>query len=155
MSGHCRDLVLGWSWPCLVVGFGAVQAADREAAKKPTADRQAAEILAAAGVQGGMIVHLGCGDGRLTAALRASDRCTVHGLDTDPASIESARSYLRQRGIYGAVSVERLSGSSLPYADNTVNLLVVSGPLSVGKEEVLRVLAPGGVVYSLDASSLP
>ena len=30
---------------------------------------QAKEILAAAGVKGGLIVHLGCGDGRVTAAL--------------------------------------------------------------------------------------
>ena len=32
----------------------------------------AQQILEATGVQGGLIVHLGCADGRLTAALRAS-----------------------------------------------------------------------------------
>ena len=41
---------------------------------------EAKQILAAAGVQSGLIVHLGCGDGRLTAALRAGDAYVVHGL---------------------------------------------------------------------------
>ncbi|MEA3367928.1 MAG: hypothetical protein U9R68_07430, partial [Planctomycetota bacterium] len=33
----------------------------------------AAKILQETGIRGGLIVHLGCGDGRLTAALRAGD----------------------------------------------------------------------------------
>ena len=31
---------------------------------------EARQILAATGVKGGLVVHIGCGDGRLTAALR-------------------------------------------------------------------------------------
>ena len=34
-------------------------------------DESAKTILDAAGVKGGLVVHLGCGDGKLTAALRA------------------------------------------------------------------------------------
>ena len=41
----------------------------------------AKKILDSTGVDGGIVVHLGCGDGRLTTALRANDRYTVHGLD--------------------------------------------------------------------------
>lgn len=41
----------------------------------------ARDILDATGVKGGLIVHLGCGDGKLTAALRVNDRYLVHGLD--------------------------------------------------------------------------
>ncbi|NQU19742.1 MAG: hypothetical protein HQ567_00555 [Candidatus Nealsonbacteria bacterium] len=41
----------------------------------------AGHILNATGVQGGLIVHLGCGDGTLTAALRPSDAYIVHALD--------------------------------------------------------------------------
>ncbi|MEA3225187.1 MAG: hypothetical protein U9Q07_04490 [Planctomycetota bacterium] len=33
--------------------------------------KQAGRILAETGVKGGLVVHLGCGDGKLTAALRA------------------------------------------------------------------------------------
>ena len=43
----------------------------------------AADIIQETNFTGGLIVHLGCGDGKLTAALRVNDRCLVHGLDTD------------------------------------------------------------------------
>ena len=42
-------------------------------AKESDVITQAKEILDTSGVQGGIVVHLGCGDGKLTAALRASD----------------------------------------------------------------------------------
>jgi outer membrane protein assembly factor BamB len=105
----------------------------------------AKEILDTTGVQGGIVVHLGCGDGTLTAALRANDRYTVHGLEADPAKVAEARNYIRGQGVYGPVSVERHSGSSLPYSDNLVNLVVVQDAGKVGMAEIMRVLAPGGV----------
>jgi len=104
----------------------------------------AREILDSSGVQGGVVVHLGCGDGRLTAALRADERYIVHGLDPDAANIDRARRGLA--GLYGPVSVARLTGSRLPYADNFAKLVVVSGDTCpVPREEIERVLAPGGV----------
>jgi len=113
---------------------------------------QAKEILDTSGVQGGIVVHLGCGDGKLTAALRISDSYTVHGLEADPAKVAEARNYIQAKGFYGPVSVERYSGSVLPYTDNLINLIVVQstwGRLSadagkVSRGEVMRVLAPGG-----------
>lgn len=106
---------------------------------------QAKEILDTTGVQGGIVVHLGCGNGKLTAALRVSDRYTVHGLEADPAKVAEARNYIRAQGIYGPVSVERYSGSLLPYTDNLINLIVVQDAGKVSRDEVMRVLAPGGV----------
>ena len=50
----------------------------------------AGRILEATGVEGGLIVHLGCGDGELTAALCANDSYIVHGLDRDPENIDPA-----------------------------------------------------------------
>ncbi|MBM4038986.1 MAG: hypothetical protein FJ290_10790 [Planctomycetes bacterium] len=67
---------------------------------------QAKEILAGAGVRGGLVVHLGCGDGSLTAALRANDGYLVHGLGRDAASVEKARAHIRSRGPYGPVGAE-------------------------------------------------
>ncbi len=124
-------------------------------AKTNDAITQAKKILDTTGVKGGIVVHLGCGDGKLTAALRANDRYTVHGLEADPAKVAQARSYIQAQGTYGAVSVERRSGSVLPYADNLINLIVVQstwGRLSadagkVPMDEVMRVLAPGGVAF--------
>ena len=74
----------------------------------------AQQILEAAGVGGGLVVHLGCGDGRLTAALAAGDRYLVHGLDADAANVEAARGHLRSLGLYGRVSVEQYSGGRFP-----------------------------------------
>ena len=107
----------------------------------------AEEILKATGVQGGLVVHLGCGDGKLTAALRADNRYLVQGLDADAANVEKARSHLQSLGVYGDVSADRLTGTLLPYADNLVSLVVASGDCQVSSEEIARVLAPGGVAY--------
>jgi len=64
---------------------------------------QARQILAATGVNGGLVVHFGCGDGKLTAALRANDSYRMHGLDADPANIDQARRHLQTLGLYGPV----------------------------------------------------
>ena len=116
-------------------------------ANENNAVTMAKEILDATGVQGGIVVHLGCGDGTLTAALRADDCYTVHGLEADPAKVVEARSYIREQGVYGPVSVERHSGSSLPYSENLVNMVVVQDAGNVSMAEIMRVLAPGGVAY--------
>jgi predicted RNA methylase len=120
---------------CLITGLlaSAARAADAKA------------ILDATGVQGGLIVHLGCGDGELTAALRASEAYVVHALDADGKNVAAARKFVAQRGLYGHVSVERLAGARLPYADNLVNLVVASDPGKVPPAEVMRVLVPRGV----------
>ena len=107
---------------------------------------QAKSVIERSGVQGGLIVHIPCGDGRLTAALRVNDRYLVHGLDSKTENVEKARRYLISKGFYGAVSVDRLSGKQLPYIDNLVNLIVMEDPGDVPADEVMRVLAPNGVV---------
>ncbi len=108
---------------------------------------QARRILDATGVRGGLIVHVGCGDGKLTAALRANDRYLVHGLDADAGNVAKAREHIRALGLYGKVSVARMRGGRLPYADNLVNLLVAEDLGDVPMDDVLRVLAPNGVAY--------
>jgi len=107
----------------------------------------AKEILSATGVRGGLIVHLGCGDGKLTAGLRAGDGCLVHGLDADRANVAKARAHVDSLGLYGDVAIDQWSGPSLPYADSLVNLLIADDLGEVSMEECLRVLAPGGVAY--------
>ena len=107
----------------------------------------ARQIFKATGVQGGLIVHLGCGDCELTAALRTGDGCLVQGLDRDAANVQRARATVRAAGVYGPVSVDHLTGRSLPYTDNLVNLLVTEDPVDVSMDEILRVLAPGGVAF--------
>ncbi|MFW6161322.1 MAG: PQQ-binding-like beta-propeller repeat protein [Planctomycetota bacterium] len=111
----------------------------------PKAAAEARRILAASGVTGGLIVHVGCGDGRLTAALGTSERCLVHGLDRDRAAVARARDVIRSLGLYGRTSAEIWERDGLPYADNLVNLLIVSAGQRVPEAEIRRVLAPRGV----------
>ncbi len=105
------------------------------------------DILHATGVRGGLVVHLGCGDGKLTAGLRANEAYIVHGLDTSAANVAAARRHIASRGLYGEVSVEQWIDPRLPYADNLVNLVVAETPGAIKTAEILRVLAPGGVAY--------
>ena len=113
------------------------------------ADAQALarKMLDTAGVRGGLVVHIGCGDGKLTAALRADDNYLVHGLDADPKNVADARRRIQAMGVYGKVSVARWRGDRLPYVDNLVNLIVADDLGGVAMQEVLRVLAPNGVAY--------
>ena len=142
--------------PALATVAAALVAATLHAAPAEQANptRQAdtaRQILSSTGVEGGLIVHLGCGDGKLTAALHASDAYLVHGLDADSKHVEAARRHIQALGLYGKVSVECWTDSThLPYADNLVNLLVAANAENIAKiprDEVLRVLAPRGVAY--------
>jgi outer membrane protein assembly factor BamB len=131
-------------WGALaVLGLLIAMLAGGASAKAITADA----IYEATGVQGGLVVHLGCGDGTLTAALRASDRYLVQGLDTDAARVAAARELAHSKGLYGEVTAEVFDGRQLPYVGDLVNLLVADELGQVTMDEVLRVLAPGGVAY--------
>ena len=50
------------------------------------------------GVTGGLLVHLGCGDGRVTATLHVADSFLVNGLDTDPGNVAKARRHIQSLG---------------------------------------------------------
>ena len=107
--------------------------------------KSAREIVDTAGVKGGLVVHVGCGDGKRTVALRAGDSCLVHGLDSDAGQVAMAREHIRSLGLYGKVSADTFDGKRLPHVDNLVNLLVAEDLGQVSMDEVTRVLAPLGV----------
>lgn len=113
------------------------------------ADDRAARILESTGVRGGLVVHVGCDDSEFLCKLRANDSYMVHGLDTDPARVERAREYIKSRGLYGKVSIDRFDGRNLPYIDNLVNLIVVAGKGQVPAKEIERILVPCGVALLL------
>ena len=52
--------------------------------------QSAADILEATGITGGLVVHVGCGDGTLTAALCAGEGYLVQGLDVDVETVAQA-----------------------------------------------------------------
>ena len=145
MWGRTRvSVAVGWALVvCACPGTPRLS----EAADELPVRTLAQQILAATGVKGGLVVHVGCGDGKLCAALRANDSYLVHGLAGDPADIEAARAHIRSVGVYGRVSVEPWQGPRLPYADNLVNLVVAEGLGNMPMGEVMRVLCPNGVAY--------
>ena len=106
---------------------------------------EASDVIEQSGVSAGFFVHLGAGDGKLTAALRQADNVQVHGLVRDADSLDGIRNKVRSAGGYGDVAFDAFSGSELPYVDNLVNLLVTDDLGDVPLEEVLRVLVPNGV----------
>ncbi len=108
---------------------------------------EAKRILDATGVQGGLVIQVGVGDGLLTSALRPNERYQVHGVDTDDTKIQAARKNIRAQGVYGDVAVDAFNGKSLPYIDNLANLVVSEDLGGVSMAEVTRVLAPLGVAY--------
>jgi len=106
---------------------------------------QPLDIVKQTGLKGGLVVHLGCGNGDMTAAFRVADNVRVQGLDRSGARVAEARKMLLEKGLNGTVTVDTFDGSRLPYVDNLVNLLVADELGSVPRQEVIRVLAPNGV----------
>src|SRR5512146_745384 len=89
---------------CLACMLKALASTVEDTSAAPATARQ---VLALAGVKGGLVVHLGCGDGRLTAALRAGEAFVVHGLDADAGRVAAARRNIQAMGCYGPVSIEQ------------------------------------------------
>ncbi len=141
LLGHAICWMAGACAVITALAAGAASAAEREE------QALAQKILKEARIQGGFVVHLGCGDGRLTSALRVDDRYMVHGLSLDAKDVTAARELFQARGIYGNVTADQLDGAALPYVDNMVNLMVVDARFEMqdAGSEIPRVLAPRGV----------
>ncbi len=157
-----RGVRLGRTWSAGLVAAALAAALTavtlgRAAASDSSAVAEAARrVVQSSGLSGGLVVHLGCTDGRLTAALRVGPSYVVQGLAATDRQLATARRYVQSVGLYGPVSVRRLQGRRLPYVDNLVNLLVITADgWKVDDPEVARVLAPGGVAVSLDAQFSP
>ncbi len=109
--------------------------------------REAVKIIEDSGIEGGLVVHLGVKNGKFTAVLHDGESFLVHGLAQDAGSVKKARRFIRDRGIYGEVTVEQWSHEYLPYSDDLVNLLVTDGYMKIDMDEIMRVLVPGGIAF--------
>ena len=105
-----------------------------------------ADTVKNSGIKGGIVVHLGCGDGRETASMLLDDSYTVHGLDTDGSMVAKAKENILSAGLYGKVSVAQFNGTTLPYRDNIVNLILADSLGGVSRSEAMRVLTPLGAM---------
>jgi len=117
----------------------------------------AASIVQQAGFDRGLCAVLG-NDANLPLALARTTHWQIHVREPDPAAVARLRTAADEAGLdIRRLAMERGSLSKLPYADNTVDLLIccrasdkVLGQLSA--VEVLRVLRPEGMALIADIS---
>lgn len=115
-------------------------------------------LLDQAGLQPGQrVLEIGCGTGDLLlAAKRTQPAAAVVGLDPDLAALARAHRKARRRGL--AVQLDRGYADELPYADDSVDVVLSSFMLhhvpadqrEPAMREVLRVLRPGGALHLVD-----
>ena len=106
------------------------------------------EFLRSIRDQAGFCIQIGCGDGGLTADMATNQRLTVHALEVDGNNVAHARERLQSRALYGRAVVEQWSAPWLPYADNLANVVVTENAGKLTTAEMLRVLAPTGVLWT-------
>jgi ubiquinone/menaquinone biosynthesis C-methylase UbiE len=102
--------------------------------------------------RGAKILDAGCGTGLLTLALMRSIHFPVNitALDLSATSITAARKAVAESpGRSRDVTFTEGNLLSLPFADNSLDLVVTSGaleyvPLAEGISELARVITPGG-----------
>ncbi len=104
------------------------------------------KIVKATDIQGGFIVHVGCDDGSSVNSLGIDDSFIVQGLSENRKTVAMVRNQVKTQGQYGTISIAQFDGEHLPYVDSMVNLLVISDPGKLTSEEIMRVLAPRGMV---------
>ena len=114
------------------------------------------DAIKASGITGGLVVHLGCGDGMATLELRTSNSLVVQGLDTSAENVAKARERIRSAGLYGRITVDSFDGKNLPYINNLVNVIVIRDMgHNIRDEEMVRVLAPRGVIIAPEKTRIP
>ncbi len=105
-------------------------------------------LLSESNVNGGLIVHVGCGTGERSADLAEKDNFIIQGLNRDGNEIEQARQHARSLDLDNKLTFRKWNGDLLPYTDNLVNILFWdTADSEEGMAEILRVLVPNGVAY--------
>jgi len=121
-------------------------AAARKPPATPARGRTRKPLGKTGDLTGPFAVHLHCGDGKQTGELLEREGVVVQGLDTSRKNVEAARRNPAFRTEYGKrITFKWFDGKNLPYIDNCVNVIRSAGPVAVSPEEILRVLAPGGI----------
>lgn len=112
---------------------------------------------------GAKILDAGCGTGLLTLALLRNVHFPVEitALDLSATSLEAAKKAIAESpGRTQDVTFTEGNLLSLPFADNSLDLVVTSGaleyvPLGEGMTEIARVIAPGGHLLHLPCRPTP
>ncbi|MEJ2245892.1 MAG: class I SAM-dependent methyltransferase, partial [Acidobacteriota bacterium] len=137
------------TWICLI---SVIACSTKGIPASGSPESQAAAIIDGAGLKGGLIVHLNCGEGTLTEALRLNDSYQVQGLDSQRDNVQKAREYIMSKDYYGPVSIDLLTSDELPYVDNFVNMIVADDLGEIARNEAIRALTPNGVLVTRKGS---
>ena len=119
---------------CVLVMFGLSSVPAEDSAPNTSA-AVAHKVLTESGVKGGLIVHLDCGDGTLTGALRVNDRYLVHGLERDPQKVAVARRkpFLLRLDPKVHAALERWAADELRSVNGQIEFLLRSALSEAGR----------------------
>lgn len=123
-------------WHCLLTAIGLLSPWTRA----DSIDGE--QVLEGSEFRGGLIVVVGATSAETILSLAKPSNSLVHVLVADRDDLGGIRAKIRETEAYGRVSAMAWQGEHLPYADDTVNLLVKLGKLD--EAEITRVLAPRG-----------
>ena len=90
-------------------------------------DALAKALLSRAGVARGIVSMPRCGDGRLALAVAGNGGLLVHAMDAERKNIDALAARAADGGLLGrSLYVAEGSASIIPFADDYVNLLIIS-----------------------------
>jgi len=101
----------------------------------------------------GTAVDIGCGPGQMAVKLAQMTDLTVIGLDIEPEAVEAGRRRAKEAGLGDRAQFICADAHSLPFADNSTDLVMSKGTIPFLRDQVLavkeiyRVLRPGGVAF--------
>jgi len=104
--------------------------------------------LEAADLDAGVACMVGCADGGLILELAHHSQFMILALDPDPANVAKTKQRMADAGVLGrGVYVAQGTKEQIPFADNDVDLLVLTGgqPNDLDEEtrrEIMRVITP-------------
>jgi ubiquinone/menaquinone biosynthesis C-methylase UbiE len=144
--------VEGLDDPAVVRGFGRVAAMPQMRLLRWAVARRAVALMAR-----GEAVDLGCGPGDLVIKLaQTAPDLHVTGIDLSDEMLAQAASRARQAGLHDRVSFREGDAASIPFPDESLDLVVStlslhhwSEPVAV-LDEIARVLRPGGAFLIVD-----
>jgi outer membrane protein assembly factor BamB len=108
----------------------------------------------------GVLVSIGVTDAALLANLHRAHGFLIHGLVADDTDVSGMREQLHAQHLYGAVSLRKLDGRQLPYADGLATVVVVDRlpqlhASGLALAETVRILSPYGTLVILNSKATP
>lgn len=116
----------------------------------PAVEPSAADVLKAADIRHGLVVHAGATDGSLAEALAANGSLLVQAIAPDATAEARLRQRFVKAGLHGQVTAGRPNADgSLPFADQVAALVVADRDAAGApkRDELLRTLRPLGKAY--------